>query len=68
LRQALTHPGREIPGRRAHGGTGAGMIRLLKWLFYLVIIGLIGLTIYAYLGDIIPEPRPMSQEIRLDRG
>lgn len=42
------------------------MGRLIKWLFYLVILGLIALVAYAYVGPIFdPEFSPKPEEIRI---
>jgi len=47
------------------------MLRLIKWLFYLVFLGFLALVIYAYLGpflgaDFSPETREIRQEILLE--
>jgi len=42
------------------------MSRLLKLLVFLVLIGLIALVGYAYLGDISPEQGDVSQPVDLD--
>lgn len=47
------------------------MFRLIKWLFYLVILGFIALVGYAYLGpffgaDFAPPETEIRQDIRLD--
>lgn len=47
------------------------MLRLLKWLIYLCILGFIALVAYAYIGpflgaDFSPETREIRQEILLD--
>jgi len=49
------------PGKPAAGKGGAGMGRVIKLLVVLAILGFVGLSAYAYLGDMTPEPR----EIRL---
>lgn len=42
------------------------MGKLLKWLFYLIIMGFIGLLGYAYLGPFLDaEFAPAEQEIRI---
>ena len=42
------------------------MGRLIKWLFYLIILGLIGLVAYAYVGPLFdPSYAPKSEEIRI---
>lgn len=47
------------------------MLRLIKWLFYLCVLGFIALTGYAYLGpflgaDFSPETQEIRQEIILE--
>lgn len=47
------------------------MLRLIKWLIYLCILGFIALVAYAYIGpflgaDFSPEMREIRQEILLD--
>jgi len=47
------------------------VFRLIKWLFYLAIIGFIGLVGYAYIGpffgaDFTPTPSEIRQDIELD--
>jgi hypothetical protein len=47
------------------------MGRLIKWLFILIFLGAIGLTIYAYLGpflgaDFSPQQTEMRQKVILD--
>jgi hypothetical protein len=44
----------------------AEMKLIVKLLFALVILGLIGLTGYAYLGDLSPEQRQIEQPVVLD--
>ncbi|MDG1283004.1 MAG: hypothetical protein P8O10_17010 [Pseudorhodobacter sp.] len=39
---------------------------IVKLLFGLVILGLLGLTGYAYLGDLSPEQRQIEQPVVLD--
>ena len=46
----------------------AGMFRLFKLLIYLMILGGIGLVGYAYLGDLSPERRDVTEQINLDAG
>ena len=42
------------------------MGKLLKWLFYLIILGFVALLAYAYLGPIFDaEFAPTSEEIRI---
>jgi len=47
------------------------MIRLLKWVFYLIIAGFVALLAYAYLGpffgaDFSPPQTEIREEILLD--
>jgi hypothetical protein len=42
------------------------MVRVLKFLAVLALIGFAALVGYAYLGDIAPEPTPQRQEITID--
>ena len=47
------------------------MFRLIKWLFYLAIIGFIALVGYAYIGpffgaDFTPNGGEIRQDIELD--
>lgn len=42
------------------------MGRLIKLLFVLAIIGLIGLSAYAYLGDLAPPQTDVSKPVVLD--
>lgn len=49
------------------------MFRLIKWLFYLLIIAFIALVGYAYLGpffgaDFTPPSNEIRQDIILDAG
>jgi len=42
------------------------MVRLIKVVLVLVILGFAGLTGYAYLADLAPEPRAMTQPVTLN--
>ncbi len=42
------------------------MGRLLKLLFFLVLIGVLALIGYAYLGDLSPEQSDVSEPVELD--
>ncbi|MCV2892121.1 hypothetical protein [Lentibacter sp. XHP0401] len=47
------------------------MGRLLKWLFYLIILGFLGLLAYAYVGPFLdagfaPEPEEIRIPVELD--
>ena len=43
-------------------------MRLFKALLVLVVLGFIGLTGYAYLGDLSPESSEISTPVLLDDG
>lgn len=46
---------------------GAAMLwRLIKLVFVLVVLGFIGLVSYAYLGDLSPVQRDITQPVTLD--
>jgi len=47
-------------------GKGNLMFRLLKLLVFLALIGFVGLTGYAYLGDLSPEQSEINQPVTLD--
>ena len=42
------------------------MGRVFKALIFLVIIGFIGLTAYAYLGDLTPIQSEVKQDVMLN--
>lgn len=43
------------------------MFRLMKWIFYLAVIGFVALTAYAYLGPFFgADFSPPNEEIRQD--
>lgn len=42
------------------------MLRILKLLLVLVVIGFIGLTAYAYLVDLAPDSREVKQPVILN--
>ncbi|MDJ0826679.1 MAG: hypothetical protein QNJ16_14345 [Rhodobacter sp.] len=42
------------------------MVTLLKLIAILLVLGAIGLTGYAYLGDLTPEQREVVQPVTLD--
>ena len=47
------------------------MLRLIKWLFYISILGFIALVGYAYIGpflgaDVSPDSHEIRQEILLE--
>lgn len=45
---------------------GSNMWRLIKALVVLVLLGLVALTGYAYLGDYAPETREITEPVILD--
>ncbi|WP_163887124.1 hypothetical protein [Aliiruegeria sabulilitoris] len=68
---------REIPrdamykiARRSHEGAGKEsrqeMWRLIKLLFFLVVIAGIGLVGYAYIADLTPTQQRVSEPVTLD--
>lgn len=42
------------------------MVRLLKALFIIIILGFVGLVGFAYLGDLSPLQTDISQPLTLD--
>lgn len=44
------------------------MIRLMKFLGFLIVITTIGLIGYAYLGDLTPEQEDRNLPVELDAG
>lgn len=42
------------------------MGRLIKALFFLVLLGFIGLVGFAYVGDLTPERETRNEPIQLD--
>lgn len=42
------------------------MWRLIKALFFLCVLGFIGLSGYAYLGDLQPETEEMRDTVTFD--
>ncbi len=42
------------------------MLRILKLLVILVVLGFVGLTGYAYLGDLSPNQQDVRQPVKLD--
>lgn len=49
------------------------MGRMLKWLFYLIVLGFIALVIYAYVGpffdaEFSPDPTEIRIPVELDAG
>jgi hypothetical protein len=46
---------------------GAAMVwRLIKLLLVVIVLGFIGLTGFAYLGDLSPVQRDVTQPVTLD--
>jgi hypothetical protein len=63
----LLHAGRQIrPGQPAELKGKAGMVRLIKVVFILGILGFAALTGYAYLVDMAPESRQITVPVTLD--
>lgn len=54
------------PALKTDKKAGLKMKLIVKLLFGLVILGLLGLTGYAYLGDLSPEQRQIEQPVVLD--
>lgn len=44
------------------------MIRIFKFLFFLLLVGGIGLAGFAYLGDLSPEQTTITEPVTLDDG
>ena len=44
------------------------MFRILKVIFVLVVLGMLALAGYAYLGDMSPRQAPVTQPVTLDVG
>ncbi len=42
------------------------MARLLKLVFFLVLLGLIGLLGFAYLGDLSPQQTDVRESVTLE--
>ena len=66
LRQS---PVRGQPGgnRQAAGAAKDGhMWRLIKLLFWLAVLGFIGLVGYSYVADMTPAPQEVRQPVTLD--
>lgn len=42
------------------------MGRIIKYLFFLAVLGFLGLVGYAYLGPMAPETAEIRQEVTLD--
>ncbi|WP_255569778.1 hypothetical protein [Actibacterium sp. 188UL27-1] len=42
------------------------MIRLLKLLFFLLLLGFVGLVGFAYLGDLSPQIENVKEPVTLD--
>ncbi len=49
-----------------HDERGARMGRIIKAIILLGLLGFIGLTGYAYLGDMAPEQAPVNEPVVLD--
>ena len=55
--------GNRVNRSRSKGATG--MVRLIKLGLVLVVLGFVGLTGYAYLIDLSPEPREITLPLTL---
>lgn len=49
------------------------MGRIIKWLFYLAVLGFLALVAYAYVGPLVdsefePEPKEIRIPVELDAG
>jgi hypothetical protein len=42
------------------------MFRIVKIVFVLVVVGVLALAGYAYLGDMSPRQAPVTQPVTLD--
>ena len=42
------------------------MGRLIKFLFFLILLGFIGLVGFAYLGDLRPSQEVIEEPVKLD--
>ncbi len=42
------------------------MGRILKGLFFLILLGFIGLVAYAYLGDLAPDQSEIREPVQID--
>jgi hypothetical protein len=62
--RAARKAGRIKPGRRSRKGKAMG--RIIKALVVLVIFGFIGLTVYAYLGDLSPSQGEVKKPVVLN--
>jgi hypothetical protein len=59
-----THRGSEAAGQRLRKGETMG--RIIKALLLLVILGFVGLTAYAYLGDLSPVQSEVKKPVVLN--
>lgn len=55
-----------IKPHEAEARKGDTMWRIIKALVLLVILGFIGLTVYAYLGDLSPVQGEVTKPVVLD--
>lgn len=45
---------------------GAPMGRIIKALIFLILVGVIGISVYAYLGDLAPEQGEVVKPVVLN--
>jgi hypothetical protein len=67
LNDVILHQRPAITTIRQKESGQANMLRLIKWLIYLAILGFIALIAFAYLGPIFGvDFAPPTEEIRQD--
>ena len=59
-----THRGDQAAGQTSRKGEDMG--RIIKALLLLVILGFVGLTVYAYLGDLSPVQNEVKKPVVLN--
>lgn len=52
----------------AENGWKDMLIRLIKLVFFLAVVGFIGLTGFAFFGDMAPRTAPQSSTVTLNGG
>lgn len=60
------HPTAGAPAESRSENEDIIMFRIIKLLFYLAVLGLIGLVGYAYLGDMTPRQVQVSVPVTID--